>query len=116
MASSQTVKVDEARRTIVFRDGQRLELSNVTAFNSSGTMLRLWSDEGFFMISPARINYHQIQYAPRQDEADDMAKAAMTEAEADILADFISRMPVMETEDKTRVYSEGPFKGCPLAG
>jgi hypothetical protein len=74
MASSQTVSVNEARRTVVFKDGQRLELSNVTAFNSSGTMLRLWADEGFFMLNTSRINYHQIQQAYRADEATDMAE------------------------------------------
>ena len=73
MASSQQVEVREARRTIVFRDGMRLELSNVTAFNSSGTWLRIWSDEGYFLLNPKRINYHQIQTAYRSDEADDMA-------------------------------------------
>jgi len=67
------VEVNEPRRTIVFRDGQRLELSNVTAFNNSGTWLRVWADEGFFLLNTKRINYHQIQPNPRQNEADDMA-------------------------------------------
>jgi len=73
MASSQQVEVQESRRTIVFRDGQRLELSNVTAFNSSGTWLRIWSDEGFIILNTKLILYHQIQTAYRSDEADDMA-------------------------------------------
>lgn len=73
MASSQTVEVNEKRRTVVFRDGQRLELSNVTGFNNSGTWLRLWSDEGFFLLNTKRINYHQIQNKPTVNEADDMA-------------------------------------------
>ena len=73
MASSQKITVDEARRTIVFTDGQRLELRNVTAFNSSGTWLRVWSDEGYIILDPAKILYHQIQPAYRTSESDDMA-------------------------------------------
>jgi len=73
MASSQTVEVEEARRSIIFTDGQRLELSNVTAFNASGTWLRLWSDEGYIVVNPKKILYHMIQKNPRQNEADDMA-------------------------------------------
>ena len=70
MASSQTVEVQEARRTIVFTDGQRLELSNVTAFNNSGTWLRVWSDEGFFLLNTKKILYHQIQNSPHVNKAD----------------------------------------------
>ena len=73
MASSQHVTVKESRRTIVFTNGARLELSNVTGFNSSGTWLRIWSDEGFFLLNTENINYHQIQTAYRSDESDDMA-------------------------------------------
>lgn len=73
MASSQTIDTNESRRTIVFTDGQRLELSNVTAWNSSGTWLRIWADEGFIILNVKKILYHQIQNAPRVNEADDMA-------------------------------------------
>lgn len=34
---------------------------------TSGTWLRLWSDEGFSLLNPARILYHIIKDEPRQD-------------------------------------------------
>jgi len=61
------VAVSEPRRTIVFDNGERLDLHNVTAFDPSGTWLRLWSDEGFSLLNPERILYHIIKDEPRQD-------------------------------------------------
>ena len=72
MASSQTVQVNEARRSIIFTDGHRLELSNVTSYNSSGTWLRIWSDEGFIIVNPKKILYHMIQNNPPTIDFDDV--------------------------------------------
>jgi len=68
MAKSQQVKVQEKRRQIVFRDGQRLDLHNVTAFDPSGSWLRLWSDEGLTILNTDLILYHQVKADLRADD------------------------------------------------
>lgn len=55
------IAVEEARRTIVMKSGNRLDLHNVTAFDCSGTFLRLWSDEGFTMINEAEIDWMTVK-------------------------------------------------------
>lgn len=47
----------EGRRTIVMASGNRLDLHNVTAFDCSGTFLRLWSEEGFTLINEKNIDW-----------------------------------------------------------
>ena len=67
MAESQKVFVNEKRRQIVFCDGQRLDLHNVTAFDPSGTHLRIWADEGLAIINPENVNYHLVKSTLRED-------------------------------------------------
>lgn len=52
-----TAKVSEAKRKIVFSSGNHLNLRNVTAFNSSGTFLRIWSDEGYILVNTPNVDY-----------------------------------------------------------
>lgn len=70
MAKSQQVEVNEKRRQIVFTNGERLDLHNVTAFDPSGTWLRIWSDEGMTLLNPDKINFHQIKVDTRGDDQD----------------------------------------------
>lgn len=54
-------EVEESRRTIVYDNDARLDLHNVTAFDKTGTHLRLWCDEGIVITNPDRVLYHLIQ-------------------------------------------------------
>lgn len=66
------IPVNEPRRTIVMASGNRLDLHNVTAFDSSGTFLRLWSDEGFTLLNEANIDYMIVRKEGRPgDEEND---------------------------------------------
>ena len=69
MAQSQQVKVSEKRREIVFNTGQRLNLNNVTAYDHSGTWLRVWSDEGFTILNPDKILYHTVKAEQQKDQS-----------------------------------------------
>ncbi len=51
------VEVDETSRTVYFKGGEKAKFTNVTAFNSSGSYLRLVSDEGYIIINSDNINY-----------------------------------------------------------
>jgi hypothetical protein len=51
------VEVSETKRTIYFKDGAKATFTNVTSFNSSGSYLRLVSDEGYIIINSDNINY-----------------------------------------------------------
>ncbi|ANJ20769.1 hypothetical protein HYO99_gp35 [Roseobacter phage RD-1410W1-01] len=62
------VEVKEPRRTIKMASGNKLELHNVTAFDCSGSFLRLWSDEGFTMINEANIDWMIVKGEPASDE------------------------------------------------
>lgn len=55
--SGATAFVSEAKRKIVFQSGNHLNLRNVTAFNSSGTFLRIWSDEGYILVNTPNVDY-----------------------------------------------------------
>lgn len=68
MAKSQQVKVNEKRREVVFVGGARLNLNNVTAFDPSGTWLRIWSDEGFTILNPDKILYHTVKSDQKEDQ------------------------------------------------
>lgn len=74
MAKSQQVKVNETRRQIVFTNGERLDLHNVTTFDPSGTWLRLWSDEGVTILNTKNINFHQIKTDIRQGDKNEEIK------------------------------------------
>lgn len=63
------IEVNETRRTIHFENGERLDLHNVTAFDSSGTWLRLWCDEGFVLLNTDKVLCHIVKGETRQDEA-----------------------------------------------
>lgn len=54
----KSARVIESKRKIVFASGNHLNLRNVTAFNSQGSMLRLWSDEGYVLVNPQNVDYH----------------------------------------------------------
>ena len=62
------IEVNEKRRTIMMDSGQRLDLHNVTAFDCSGSFLRLWCDEGFVLINEAKIDWMIVKGDPPGDE------------------------------------------------
>lgn len=68
MSKSSQVRVQEVRRQIVFKSGARLDLHNVSAFDPSGTWLRLWSDEGMSLINPDAVDYHMVKADIRADD------------------------------------------------
>jgi len=51
------IAVEEARRTVFFKDGAKATFTNVKSFNASGSFLRLVSDEGYIILNTANINY-----------------------------------------------------------
>jgi len=60
MANSNQVKVVEKRRAIYWKDGQISNFHNVKWFDSSGTWLRMESDEGYIIANPENINYIKV--------------------------------------------------------
>jgi len=50
-------KVEEKKRTIYFKSGNRAVFKNVTWFNPDGTFLRFGSDEGYVLINMKEIEY-----------------------------------------------------------
>ena len=63
------VTVNEPRRTIWFNNGERMDLHNVTAFDSSGTWLRLWADEGYVLLNTNLVMAHVVKGTTKTDEA-----------------------------------------------
>lgn len=59
------INVNEATRAVYFKDGAKAKFNNVTAFNSSGSYLRLVSDEGYVIINSDNINYMIVPAAAR---------------------------------------------------
>lgn len=51
------VPVEETKRKVYFKDGAKATFNNVKWFNSSGSYLRLGSDEGYVLINSENINY-----------------------------------------------------------
>ena len=51
------VQVQETKRTVFFKDGQRAVFNNVKWFNADGSFLRIGSDEGYVLLNTANINY-----------------------------------------------------------
>lgn len=49
------IKVKEAVRRIVSKDGHELRLHNVTALNLSGSWVRIVADEGYVLVNPANV-------------------------------------------------------------
>lgn len=60
MANSNQVQVNEKRRVIYFNDGSISNFHNVKWFDSSGTWLRMESDEGYIIANPKNINYIKV--------------------------------------------------------
>lgn len=61
----ERIPTDEARRSIMMKSGNRLELHGVTAFDCSGSFLRLWAREGFVMINEAEIDWMIVKNEAR---------------------------------------------------
>lgn len=57
---SNFIQVNEKRRVIYFKDGSIANFYNVKWFNSSGSWLRMESDEGYILANPENINYIKI--------------------------------------------------------
>lgn len=55
-------------------------MHNVTAFDASGTWLRIWSDEGLSILDPAKILYHQVRPETREDEAQALQEESREES------------------------------------
>jgi len=70
MSKSSQVPVNEKRRQVVFKNGERLDLHNVSSFDPSGSWLRVWSDEGMALINTAEVNYHMVKSELRKDDQD----------------------------------------------
>lgn len=49
------MQVNETLRRIVSKDGHELKLHNVTEVDTSGSWLRIQSDEGYVIINPANV-------------------------------------------------------------
>lgn len=67
------IEVNEDRRTVMMQSGNRLDLHGVTAFDCSGSFLRLWSSEGFTMINEKNIDWMIVKSEARPgNEEDDL--------------------------------------------
>jgi hypothetical protein len=51
------IAVEEAKRSVFFKDGAKATFNNVKWFNASGSYLRLGSDEGYVILNSSNINY-----------------------------------------------------------
>lgn len=49
------MKVNESLRRIVSKDGHEIRLNNVIEVNTSGSWIRVTSDEGYVIINPANV-------------------------------------------------------------
>lgn len=45
----------EHKRTVLFTNGDKLSLHNVTSFDYSGTAYRIMSDEGYVILYPDKV-------------------------------------------------------------
>lgn len=50
-----TMQVNETLRRVVSKDGHELRLTNVKTVNTTGSWVRLESDEGYVIINPANV-------------------------------------------------------------
>lgn len=48
-------KVKEEVRRIVSKDGHEIRLHNVSSVDTSGSWLRLHSDEGYVIVNPSNV-------------------------------------------------------------
>ena len=49
------MQVNETLRRIVSKDGHELKLHNVTDVDTSGSWLRIQSEEGYVIVNPANV-------------------------------------------------------------
>lgn len=49
------IKVNETMRRVVSKDGHEIRLNNVKNLDTSGSWVRLDSDEGYVIINPANV-------------------------------------------------------------
>jgi hypothetical protein len=49
------MQVNESLRRVVSKDGHELRLTNVKTVNTSGSWVRLESDEGYVIVNPANV-------------------------------------------------------------
>ena len=67
------IPTNEPRRTVVFDNGERLDLHGVEWFDPSGTYLRVKAAEGLAFINPDRVLFHLVkeESRPGDEEKDD---------------------------------------------
>lgn len=49
------MRVKEEFRRVVSKDGHELRLTNVTDVNTTGSWVRLQSDQGYVIVNPANV-------------------------------------------------------------
>lgn len=49
------IKVNETMRRVISKDGHEIRLNNVKTLDTSGSWVRLDSDEGYVIINPANV-------------------------------------------------------------
>lgn len=49
------IKVNETMRRVVSKDGHEIRMNNVKTLDTSGSWVRLDSDEGYVIINPANV-------------------------------------------------------------
>lgn len=49
------MKVNETLRRVVSKDGHEIRLTNVTNVNTTGSWIRIDSDEGYVIINPVNV-------------------------------------------------------------
>ena len=53
--TSTKIAVSEGKRTVISVTGEKVILHDVTAFDASGTWLRLWAEEGYVLVNPDNV-------------------------------------------------------------
>lgn len=49
------MKVNESLRRVVSKDGHEMRLNNIKDVNTSGSWIRIQSDEGYVIINPSNV-------------------------------------------------------------
>lgn len=60
------LKVNETLRRVVSTSGHEIRLNNVKTLNTSGSWVRLESDEGSVIVNPANVLAFIIRNAPNE--------------------------------------------------
>ncbi len=53
-------KVSEEYREIMFDNGQKLKLLNISEVDNSGSYLRLITEDEYYLINSSRVLYHKL--------------------------------------------------------